>query len=102
MAVVAGQDEADVPAPLPAAADLPEPSGHAGHEESQAAQQNGQRQNQDQDEGRGQAEVVACRVEGTVPAKEERVQSGHGQGAVTYSGLEEGGDGCHVGKVAAQ
>lgn len=74
---VLGQSEADVAALLPAAADLPEPHGHAGHEEGHAAQQYRHGENEDQREGGGQEEAVLVRVEGAVPAEEERVEGGH-------------------------
>lgn len=79
--------EAHVAALLPAAADHPEPTGHAGHEEGQAAQQDRHGENQDQHEGGRQEEGVPGRVEGAVPAEEQRVEGGHGQGAVTQCGL---------------
>ncbi|KAA8579568.1 hypothetical protein FQN60_006661, partial [Etheostoma spectabile] len=88
-AVIVRQGEADVSALFPAAADLSEPPGHAGHTESQAAQQDGEGQNQDQYEGRRQVEAVLGRIKGTVPAKEECVEGGHGQGAVTQRALQE-------------
>lgn len=88
-AVIVRQGEADVPALLPAASDLSEPPGHAGHKESQAAEQNHKWKNQDQQEGRGEVEAVLGRVKGTVPAIEHCVEGGHGQGAVTYRGLYE-------------
>lgn len=47
-AVVLRQGEADVPALLPAAADLSEPPGRAGHEEGHAAQQNREGEDQHQ------------------------------------------------------
>lgn len=73
---------------LPATADLPEPHGHAGHEEGHADQQYCHRENEDQREGGGQEEAVLVRVEGAVPAEEERVEGGHGQSAVTQRGLQ--------------
>lgn len=82
-AAVVRQGEADVSALLPAAADLFEPPGHAGDEESQAAQQDGEGKDQDQYEGGRQVEAVLGRIESAVPAEEKRVDSGHGQGAVT-------------------
>lgn len=82
-AAVLRQGEADVAALLPAAADLPESPGHAGHEEAQAAQQNREGEDQDQYEGGRQEEAVLGWIEGTVPAKEERVEGGHGQRAVS-------------------
>lgn len=82
-AAVLRQGEADVSALLPAAADLPEPPGHAGHEEGQAAQQDGERGDQDQYEGGRQVEAVLGRIKGAVPAKEEGVDGGHEQGTVT-------------------
>jgi len=75
--------EADVPALLPAAADQPEPPGHAGRQQGQAAQEGHDGKNQGQRKGRGKEEVVPGRVEGAVPAEEERVEGGHEQGAVT-------------------
>lgn len=78
VAVVVRQGEADVPALLPAAADLSEPQGHAGHEESQAAQQDRDRENQDQNEGGRQVEAILGRIEGAAPAVEECVEGGHG------------------------
>lgn len=82
-AVVLRQPEADVPALLPAAADLSEPPGHAGYEESHAAQQNHEGENQDEHEGGRQVEVVPGRLEGAAPAEEDCVEGGHGQGTVT-------------------
>lgn len=81
-AVVLRQGEADVAALLPAAADLLEPKGHAGHQEGQAAHQDSDGEDQDQDEGGRQVEAVLVPVEGAIPAKQERVESGHGQSAV--------------------
>lgn len=83
VAAVVRQREADVPALLPAAADLPQPHGHTGHQESQAAQQDRDGEDQDQYEGGRQVEAVLGRIEGAVPAIEERVERGHGQGTVT-------------------
>lgn len=77
------QGEADVLAPLPAAADLPEPQRHAGQDESQAAQQSPEREDQHQQEGGGQVEPVLVPAEGSVPAEEECVEGGHEQGTVT-------------------
>lgn len=82
------QSEADVAALLPAAADLPEPRGHAGHEEGRAAQQYRHGEDEDQREGGGQEEAVLVGVEGAVPAEEERVEGGHGESAVTQRGLQ--------------
>lgn len=48
VAAVIRQGEADVSAPLPATANLSESLGHAGHEESKAAQQNRDGKNEDQ------------------------------------------------------
>ena len=90
-AVVFGQSEADVSGFLPAAADLLEAQGHAGHAESQAAQQSHAGQNQNQHEGGRQQEAVLGRVEGSAPAVEQSVDGGHGQGAVPHCGLQ-GGD----------
>lgn len=81
-AAVVRQGEADVPAPLPAAADLRQPPGHAGQEEGQAAQQNRKGQDQDQCEGGRQQEAVLGGIKGAIPAEEERVEGGHGQGAI--------------------
>lgn len=86
-AAVLRQSEADVPGLLPAAADLPELAGQAGQEEEQAAQQDNEGEDQDQSKGRGQVEVVLVWVKGAVPSKYQRVDSGHGQGAVTQRGL---------------
>lgn len=63
------QGEADVASFLPATADHSESSGHAGHDESQATQQNYERKDQDQYKGGRQVERVLGWVEGTVPAK---------------------------------
>lgn len=81
--VVVRQGEADVSALLPAAADLLKPPGHAGRKESQAAQQDRQGDKQHQYEGGRQVEAVLGRIKGTVPAKKECVEGGHGQGTVT-------------------
>lgn len=95
-AVVLGQGEADVPVPLPAAADLSEPQGHAGHEERQATQHHRHGKNQDQGEGGRQVEVVPGGFEGAAPAEEECVEGGHAQGTVTQSGLQEVEEGCRI------
>lgn len=84
------QGEADVVALLPATTNLSESLGHAGHEESQTAQQDQEGKDQDQEEGRRKKEAVLGRNEGTVPAEEERVDSGHSQSAVTKCGLQGG------------
>ena len=74
--------------PPAAAADLPQPKDQAGQEEHQAAQQHREREDQDQYEGGRQVEGVLVRREGVVPAEEEHVEGGHGQGAVTQTGLQ--------------
>lgn len=88
MAVFIRQGEADVSALLPAAADLREPPGYAGQEESQAARKNHEGENQDHNEGGRQVEAVLLRIKGAVPAVEERVDGGHEQGTVTERGLQ--------------
>lgn len=80
---MARQGEADLSAPFPAAADPSEALGHAGHKESQAAQQDQDGKDQDQDEGGGQVEAVLGRIESSIPPENERVGGGHEQGAVT-------------------
>lgn len=89
------QGEVELAALLPAAADPPEPPGHAGGQEGQAAQQDRGGKSQDQHEGGGHQEAVLGRVEGAVPAVEERVDGGRGQGAVTQCGLQEAKQGGH-------
>lgn len=81
-AVFGGQEESDASASLPAAADLSEPPGHAGHKERQAAQQHRHGEQQNQDEGGGEVEAVLGCIEGAIPAVEQRVEGGHEQGAV--------------------
>ena len=81
------QGEADVAALLPAATNLSEAFGHAGHEEGQTAQQDQEGKDQDQHEGRRKEEVVEGWIEGTIPAEEERVEGGHDQSPVTKCGL---------------
>lgn len=76
-AVFVWQGEADVPALLPAAADLPESKVHTGQEESQAAQQHREGKDEDQEEGGRQAEAVLGCEEGAVPAEDDGVEGGH-------------------------
>lgn len=80
--VVVGQDEADVPAPLPSAADLSKLLRITGQQENEADQQNWDREDEDHHESGWQEEAVLARVKGAVPAEEERMHRGHGQGAV--------------------
>lgn len=88
-AAVLGWGEADVTASLPAPANQGKAAGNAGHQEGSAAQQHSHGQHQDQREGGGQEEAVLGRVESSVPAEEQRVEGGHGQGAVPQGGLQE-------------
>lgn len=97
-AAVLGRGEADLApcvsrvAPrLPAAADPAEAAGDAGRQEGAASQQHRHGQHQHQREGGRQEEAVLGRVEGSVPAEEQRVEGGHGQGAVPQAGLREAG-----------
>lgn len=103
-AAVLRQGEADVAALLPAAPDLSESAGDARHQESQAAQQDRHGEHQDQCEGGRQEEAVLGRIEGVVPAEEERVDGRRGQSAVAQRGLQgvkEGG-GSQVGLVPSE
>lgn len=78
-------------ASLPASADQAKATGDAGQQEGGAAKQCSHGQHQDQHEGWGQEEAVLGRVESSAPAKEQRVEGGHGQGAVPQGGLQEAG-----------
>ena len=88
VATVLRQSEADVSGLLPAAADPSELTGQAGQEEDQTAQQDNKGEDQDKSKGRGQVEVILGWVKSTLPSKYQRVDSGHGQGAVTQRGLQ--------------
>lgn len=96
VAAVFWQSEADVSGLLPAAADLSELTGQAGQEKDQAAQQDHKGEDQDQSKRGGQVKVVLGWVKGAVPSKYQRVDSGHGQGAVTQRGLQGEKERCQV------
>lgn len=68
---------------LPAAADLFEPQGNAGQEESESPHQHRQGEEQHQHEGGRQQELVLIRFEGSIPAKKQGVEGGHEEGTVT-------------------
>lgn len=88
VAAIFRQSEADVSGLLPAAADLSELTGQAGQEKNQAAQQDNKGEDQDHRKRGGQVKVVLGWVKSVVPSKDQRVDSGHGQGAVTQRGLQ--------------
>lgn len=88
VAAVFRQSEADVSGLLPATADLSEPTGQAGQEKDQAANKNNKGEDQDQRKCGGQVKVVLGWVKGAGPSKYQRVDGGHGQGAVTQRGLQ--------------
>lgn len=96
VAAVFWQSEADVSGLLPAAADLSELTGQAGQQKDQAAQQDHKGEDQDQSKRGGQVKVVLGWVKGAVPSKYQRVDSGHGQGAVTQRGLQGEKERCQV------